>query len=82
MMVTFKFSVIISVCWMAGSIIGFLPLFGWNTGTIDDRCYFLDVMDSYFLVFLYFGTIITPALILMAFYAHIYRVILKQVSSK
>ncbi|EFA10295.2 hypothetical protein TcasGA2_TC012510 [Tribolium castaneum] len=35
-------------------------------------------MDYNYLVFLYFGTIITPALLLAAFYAHIYQVVLKQ----
>lgn len=68
---------------MAGLIIGFLPLMGWYNASNDDGnqvCYFLKVMDMNYLVFLYFGTIITPALVLAAFYTHIYRVVLKQVS--
>ncbi|XP_076266267.1 adenosine receptor isoform X2 [Rhynchophorus ferrugineus] len=70
---------IISICWFAGCIVGFLPLMGWH----QDRparvdCFFLSVMDYNYLVFLYFGTIITPALLLVGFYAHIYRVVLKQ----
>ncbi|XP_030761547.1 5-hydroxytryptamine receptor 4 [Sitophilus oryzae] len=71
--------VIISICWFAGSFIGFLPLMGWHQdrpNSVD--CFFLTVMDYNYLVFLYFGTIITPALILIGFYAHIYRVVLKQ----
>nr|XP_029717466.1 5-hydroxytryptamine receptor 2B-like [Aedes albopictus]XP_029717467.1 5-hydroxytryptamine receptor 2B-like [Aedes albopictus]XP_029717468.1 5-hydroxytryptamine receptor 2B-like [Aedes albopictus] len=70
--------VIISLCWLAGSIIGFLPLFGWHETPQIDTCLFLQVMDYDYLVFLYFSTIITPALIMLAFYAHIYRVIVKQ----
>ncbi|KMQ84113.1 adenosine receptor a2b [Lasius niger] len=35
-------------------------------------------MDYDYLVFLYFATIIFPALLIAAFYAHIYRVIIKQ----
>ncbi|XP_058817835.1 uncharacterized protein LOC131681138 [Topomyia yanbarensis] len=70
--------VIISLCWLAGSIIGFLPLFGWHETPQVDTCLFLKVMDFDYLVFLYFATIITPALIMLAFYAHIYRVIVKQ----
>ncbi|KAL1494014.1 hypothetical protein ABEB36_009687 [Hypothenemus hampei] len=71
--------VIISICWFAGSLVGFLPLIGWHQGKSDNvDCFFLNVMDYHYLVFLYFGTIITPALLLAAFYAHIYRVILKQ----
>ncbi|EAT35886.2 AAEL011970-PA, partial [Aedes aegypti] len=69
---------IISLCWLAGSIIGFLPLFGWHETPQVDTCLFLKVMDYDYLVFLYFSTIITPALIMLAFYAHIYRVIIKQ----
>ncbi|XP_067211124.1 adenosine receptor A2b-like isoform X2 [Linepithema humile] len=70
---------IICVCWIAGTLVGFLPLFGWNAGeTSDHRCMFTKVMDYDYLVFLYFATIICPALLIAAFYAHIYRVIVKQ----
>ncbi|GAB0091383.1 uncharacterized protein DMENIID0001_062220 [Sergentomyia squamirostris] len=72
--------VIISMCWVAGSIVGFLPLFGWHQDQpVNTACLFEGVMSYDYLVFLYFGTIITPAIILAGFYAHIYRVILKQI---
>lgn len=52
---------------------------GWHKGPAENgRCFFLGVMDYNYLVFLYFGTIITPALLLAVFYAHIYHVVLKQ----
>ncbi|XP_055912342.1 uncharacterized protein LOC129946244 [Eupeodes corollae] len=70
---------IISMCWVAGTIVGFLPLFGWHADVENNAsCLFEKVMDYNYLVFLYFATIITPALLLLAFYAHIYRVIIKQ----
>ncbi|XP_011168551.1 adenosine receptor A2b isoform X2 [Solenopsis invicta] len=70
---------IICVCWVAGTLVGFLPLFGWNAGEMDDHgCMFTNVMDYDYLVFLYFATIIFPALLIAAFYAHIYRVIVRQ----
>ncbi|XP_033230444.1 adenosine receptor A2b-like isoform X2 [Belonocnema kinseyi] len=70
---------IICICWVAGSMVGFLPLFGWNAGKKDeDMCIFTKVMNYDYLVFLYFSTIIFPALLIAAFYAHIYRVVLKQ----
>ncbi|XP_043281783.1 adenosine receptor A2b-like [Venturia canescens] len=70
---------IICVCWMAGTLVGFLPLFGWNAGKkSDEKCIFVEVMDYDYLVFLYFATIIFPALLIAAFYAHIYRVVVKQ----
>lgn len=69
------------MCWVAGTLVGFLPLFGWNAGKKSDhRCIFTNVMDYNYLVFLYFATIIFPGLLIAAFYAHIYRVIVKQVS--
>ncbi|XP_062124231.1 uncharacterized protein LOC133837473 isoform X1 [Drosophila sulfurigaster albostrigata] len=72
--------VIISVCWVAGTIVGFLPLFGWHADVQHDQeCLFVEVMDYNYLVFLYFATIITPALLMLAFYTHIYRVIIRQV---
>lgn len=74
---------IICVCWIAGTLVGFLPLLGWNAGeTNEHRCIFTKVMHYDYLVFLYFATIIFPALLIAAFYAHIYRVIVKQVSRK
>lgn len=71
------------MCWLAGCILGFLPLFGWHAATTNDNqaCLFVKVMHYDYLVFLYFATIITPSLILAAFYAHIYRVIIRQVFS-
>ncbi|XP_011213832.2 uncharacterized protein LOC105233440 [Bactrocera dorsalis] len=74
--------IIISLCWVAGTIVGFLPLFGWHVkpeNEADMTCHFVKVMDYNYLVFLYFATIITPALLMLAFYTHIYRVIVKQV---
>uniref|UniRef100_A0A1I8MRQ5 G-protein coupled receptors family 1 profile domain-containing protein n=1 Tax=Musca domestica TaxID=7370 RepID=A0A1I8MRQ5_MUSDO len=72
--------VIISMCWLAGAIVGFLPLFGWHAAVdTNQACLFVEVMDYNYLVFLYFATIITPALLMIAFYAHIYKVIIKQV---
>lgn len=70
---------IICLCWVAGTLVGFLPLLGWHKpGAEAQQCYFTRVMDYNYLVFLYFFTIIFPALILAAFYAHIYQVVLKQ----
>ncbi|XP_035774259.1 adenosine receptor A2a-like isoform X2 [Anopheles albimanus] len=69
---------IISVCWLIGSIIGFLPLFGWHEEPDENTCLFVKVMDYDYLVFLYLFTIIIPAVLLLAFYIHIYRVIIRQ----
>ncbi|XP_070509389.1 adenosine receptor A1-like isoform X2 [Chironomus tepperi] len=71
---------IITLCWVFGSLIGFLPLFGWYNKGTEQECYFTDKMDYNYLVFLYFTTIITPSIILAVFYGLIYRVILKQMN--
>jgi hypothetical protein len=72
---------IIGVCWISGTFVGFLPLFGWHRSqpTEGMQCLFTKVMDYNYLLFLYFATIVAPALLLAAFYAHIYRVVLNQV---
>uniref|UniRef100_A0A182SC61 G-protein coupled receptors family 1 profile domain-containing protein n=1 Tax=Anopheles maculatus TaxID=74869 RepID=A0A182SC61_9DIPT len=69
---------IISMCWLIGSIIGFLPLFGWHEQPTEEACLFVKVMNYDYLVFLYLVTIIIPAVLLLAFYIHIYRVIVRQ----
>ncbi|XP_022244802.1 adenosine receptor A2b-like [Limulus polyphemus] len=72
---------IILGCWFLGTTIGFLPLFGWNSGPeTSGRCFFAQVMNYNFLVFLYFATIIYPTLLMAFCYGKIYRVVLKQAS--
>jgi len=67
-----------------GLLIGFLPLMGWRAakGPTLDACEFSRVMDYNYLVFLYLATIILPALFMATSYAHIYTVVIKQVSIK
>ncbi|CAL8115386.1 unnamed protein product [Orchesella dallaii] len=78
---------IILFCWVAGAIIGFLPLFGWYNKEGWERdpseyCFFTDVMDYSYLVFLYFATIVFPALLMIAFYGYIYHVVLIKIRQK
>ncbi|KAF4530540.1 hypothetical protein B566_EDAN016993 [Ephemera danica] len=70
---------IIALCWVAGSLVGLLPLLGWNKGESELGCRFVEVMDYNYLVFLYFATIIFPALLLLASYTHIYLVVRRQI---
>ncbi|XP_076306454.1 adenosine receptor A2b-like [Tachypleus tridentatus] len=71
---------IILGCWLSGNCIGFSPLFGWNSGSLSSgRCFFTNVMNYDFLVFLYFATIVYPTLLMAFFYAKIYIVVLRQV---
>ena len=73
--------IIIVSCWIIGALIGFAPLYGWR-GFETNKCFFIPHMDYNFLVFLYFFTIILPALMMAFFYARIYLVVMKQLSYK
>ena len=82
--INFCFSItgIILSCWFVGAIIGFLPLFGWynKEGWYNqNHCYFVKVMDYNYLVFLYFSTIVFPALLMACFYGYIYHIVLIKV---
>ncbi|KAH7638193.1 7 transmembrane receptor -like protein [Dermatophagoides farinae] len=70
---------IICACWLIGSLIGLLPLFGWHN-EYNDRCYFIPTMNYNFLMFLYFATIVFPAIIMAIFYIRIYIVVKQQLS--
>ncbi|KAA0193219.1 hypothetical protein HAZT_HAZT000837 [Hyalella azteca] len=73
----FTHSRIILVCWVLGTVIGLLPLFGWH---LECRlCLFTAVMDPSYLVFLYLTTIVGPGILMAFFYGHIFSVVIKQV---
>ncbi|XP_076039796.1 adenosine receptor isoform X2 [Oratosquilla oratoria] len=68
---------VIVCCWVAGGIVGLLPMAGWHQN-MDGLCVFTKVMDYSFLVFLYFATIVGPGILMAAFYTLIYTVVIKQ----
>lgn len=73
--------VIISWCWIAGGIIGFLPLAGWHARDVNNQpCRFYKMMDYNWQMFYNFVVIVTPAILLVGLYAHIYFVIINLVS--
>lgn len=68
-------------CWFLGTLVGLLPILGWNNGPEDEgRCLFIPVMHYDFLVLIFFATIVYPALLMAFCYGRIYLVVLKQVS--
>ncbi|XP_035204796.1 adenosine receptor A1-like [Stegodyphus dumicola] len=72
--------IVILGCWILGSLVGLLPIFGWNNGPEKDgRCLFIPVMHYDFLVLIFFATIVYPALLMAFCYGRIYAVVLKQV---
>lgn len=76
----------ILLCWLLGTLIGLLPLMGWNEGPPPEpRCYFMEVMDLSYLAFLYFATILAPCILMAVFYARIYcevRNVVKKMSKQ
>ncbi|KAH9377006.1 hypothetical protein HPB48_018744 [Haemaphysalis longicornis] len=75
---------VVLACWLAGFMLGFLPLLGWHDSKAasSGACLFLPVMKYSFLVFLYFATIVYPALLIAFFYVRIYSVVRKQVRAE
>lgn len=71
---------------MVGIVVSFLPLFGWyNTETCfnlisDYDCISGDVFTTKFVDFYYLFEIPIPSLLLIFFYANIFKVVLFQVS--
>lgn len=64
-----------------GGFIGFLPLFGWYNEHLPlDACFFIPTMNYNFLMFLYFVTIVFPAIVMAFFYIRIYTVVIQQLS--
>jgi hypothetical protein len=62
--------IIVIVAWIAGVIVGFVPLFGWNLGPmVDNKCAFVKVIDmKYMVYFNFFGFVLTPLLIMFLIY--------------
>ncbi|GIX76867.1 adenosine receptor A1 [Caerostris darwini] len=74
--------IVILGCWFLGTLVGLLPLFGWNNGPEKHgQCLFIPVMHYDFLVLIFFATIVYPALLMAFCYGRIYAVVLKQVSA-
>lgn len=70
---------VILVSWSVSAVVGLLPLFGWNRGAPPEpRCFFVEVMDPRYLVFVFFGTIVAPSVVMAIIYAVIYREVRRQ----
>lgn len=73
---------IIGVCWTLATLIGLLPLMGWNKGHPRvPSCFFMEVMDLRYLVFIYFLTIVGPSLFMAFVYGFIYKEVRTQVGT-
>ncbi|XP_071162488.1 adenosine receptor A1-like [Mytilus edulis] len=78
---TIKVAIIISIiAWIAGMIVGFTPMFGWNLGPMaDNKCAFLSVIDmNYIVYFNFFGFVLSPLVIMFLIYVYIYYIVRQQ----
>ena len=72
--------VIICLSWVLATLIGLLPSMGWNHGhPAEPRCFFMEVMDLRYLVFIYLATILAPSVFMAGVYYRIYRAVSRQV---
>lgn len=64
------------IAWVLGSLVGVLPLMGWNGGKPNQyevsKCEFMRVMDMTYLMFVFYATVVTPSVLLIFFYISMY----------
>lgn len=69
-------AVAICISWILSILIGLIPVFGWNKGKPKEpRCFFLEVMDLRYLLFIYVVTILLPSLVIIVVYMRIYKTV-------
>ncbi|XP_075220032.1 adenosine receptor A1-like isoform X2 [Lycorma delicatula] len=75
-------------CWVAGTIVGVLPLVSWNSPKLKENeweweiCMFVQVVNHNFIKFIYVTTIIVPSIFIATAFIHIYFVSLKQIKNQ
>lgn len=73
--------IIIFFCWTFGTLFGFLPAFGWNSGEFDNKCDLRAVSDFNYLLFICVAIAFMSTIVIIVLYLRIYCAILQQVSS-
>lgn len=66
-------------CWTIGTVLGFLPFFGWNSGKFDQVCDVRVIIDFNYMLFVCFGNGLLSTTAIVIMYALTYRMIRKQV---
>lgn len=80
--VTTRFTkLVILICWIL-SLLGFLPLFGWNSGIFEDTCDAKIVFDFNYVIFLCVTVSFLPAIILLLVYILIYKQVRRRQRTK
>lgn len=63
---------LIALCWSLG-VLGFLPLFGWNSGLFKNKCDARITLDFNYIIFLCVTVSLVPTILLMIIYALIFK---------
>ncbi len=73
-------AICVSVTWCFATVIGLIPLFGWNLGPTDqETCSFTAVIDLRYMVYCVFlGFVLVPLLCMFVIYGYIFHVVRKQ----
>lgn len=76
----------IVVVWVAGIVVGLVPMFGWHLGKpsnmSDFDCAFVAIIDmNYMVYFNFLGFVLTPLVILFLTYGYIFSVVHKRAKS-
>lgn len=68
---------VIVTCWLAGILVGMVPLFGWHLASSNNLpCRFVNVISMpYMVYFNFFGFVLTPLCLTFAIYASIFHFI-------
>ncbi|CRL01069.1 CLUMA_CG014328, isoform A [Clunio marinus] len=69
-------------CWFSGLVVGFLPLFGWNSGSFHNKCDIRVVISMNYLLIAVVAIAFTSTLIIIILYVLIYRAVIKQVKKR
>ena len=74
--------VMVVLTWIAATLVGLVPVFGWNLGpTPDNICSFVGVIDlKYMVYFNFFGFVLTPLVIMLILYTIIFYIVRKQMA--
>ncbi|KAL7049572.1 hypothetical protein ACKWTF_003771 [Chironomus riparius] len=64
----------ISICWMFGILIGFLPIF-WNNKSSTENCILTDVLSENYIIFRFTIVVLIPSLVIGVVYIKIYKII-------
>ena len=68
---------LVLICWVSGTIVGSVPMFGWHSAPLDlEFCSFILVIDmKYMVYFNFFGFILVPLVIIFATYIKLFQFI-------